>query len=141
MRSVLGLATLIGAFATIRSFGIFYLGDKVFHLDTNMLRTLVYLNLSIGGHLTLFVARTRGPFWSIKPARILLFAVFGTQIIATFIAVYGFLMSPIGWYYAAVVWGYCLVMFVIQDWVKLGANKLFGQGYSGYFGRHVREKA
>jgi H+-transporting ATPase len=141
MRSVLGIATIIGAFATIRSFGIFYLGTTVFHLDIDTLRTLVYLNLSVGGHLTLFVARTRGPFWSISPARILLFAVIGTQIIATFIAVYGFLMTPIGWYYAGIVWGYCLVLFVVQDWVKLGARKIFGEQYSGYFGRHVRPEA
>ena len=38
------------------------------------------------GH-TIFLTRTRGPFWSIRPARILLFAVCGTQAIATLIAV------------------------------------------------------
>jgi H+-transporting ATPase len=141
MRPVLGIATMIGAFAMLRSFGIFYLGHSVFHLDTNTLRTLVYLNLSIGGHLTLFVARTRGRFWAISPARILLAAVVGTQIIATFIAVYGFLMTSLGWYYAAIVWGYCLVLFAIQDWVKLAAYKIFGTEHSGYFGRHVRPEA
>jgi H+-transporting ATPase len=138
MRPVLGIATIIGVFAMLRSFGIFYLGNSVFHLDTNTLRTLVYLNLSIGGHLTLFVARTRGRFWTISPARILLAAVVGTQIIATFIAVYGFFMTPLGWHYAAIVWGYCLVLFVIQDWVKLAAYRIFGAEHSGYFGRHVR---
>jgi H+-transporting ATPase len=141
MRPVLGIATIIGAFAMLRSFGIFYLGDSVFHLDTDTLRTLVYLNLSIGGHLTLFVARTRGPFWAISPARILLVAVLGTQVIATFIAVYGFLMTPLGWYYAGIVWGYCLALFVIQDWVKLAAYRIFGAEHSGYFGRHARNEA
>jgi H+-transporting ATPase len=138
MRTVLGVATIIGVFATIRSFGIFYLGESVFHLDTNTLRTLIYLNLSIGGHLTLFVSRTRGNFWTISPARILLLAVVGTQIVATFIAVYGFLMTPLGWYYAGVVWGYCLAVFLIQDWVKLGAYRIFGKEHSGFFGRCVR---
>jgi H+-transporting ATPase len=138
MRPVLGIATIIGAFAMLRSFGIFYLGNSVFHLDINTLRTLVYLNLSIGGHLTLFVARTRGQFWTISPARILLAAVVGTQIVATFIAVYGFLMTPLGWHYAGIVWGYCLVLFVIQDGVKLAAYRIFGAQHCGYFGRHVR---
>jgi len=41
------------------------------------------------------LTRTRGPFWSIRPANIL--AVFGTQAIATLIAVYGLFMAPIGW--------------------------------------------
>jgi H+-transporting ATPase len=141
MRVVLGLATVLGAFAMIRSFGIFYLGSSVFHLNQDVVRTLVYLNLSIGGHLTVFAARTRGPFWSIKPAPILLMAVVGTQIAATFIAVYGFLMTPLGWTYAGIVWGYCLVMFLIQDWVKLAARRIFREEHCGYFGRHVRGKA
>ncbi len=141
MRLLLGVATMIGGFAMIRSFVIFYLGDTVFHLDQNTLRTLVYLNLSIGGHLTVFVARTRGPLWTIRPAPVLFFAVLGTQALATIIAVYGFLMSPLGWTYAGIVWGYGLVLFLVQDQVKLVAYKIFGEEHSGLFGRHVRSKA
>ena len=140
MRMVLGLATVLGAFAMLRSFGIFYLGDSVFHLNNDLVRTMVYLNLSVGGHLTVFAARTRGPFWSIKPAPILMAAVIGTQLVATIIAVYGMLMTPLGWKYAGIVWGYCLVMFLIQDQVKLISRKVIGEGHSGYFGRHVRSE-
>ncbi len=125
MRSVLGIATVIGIFAIVRSFGIFYIGNELLHLDTDVLRTMVYLNLSIGGHLTLFVARTRHNFWSIRPANILLYAVIGTQVLATIIAVYGFLMAPLGWYYAGLVWGYCLLLFLVQDWIKIGAYRIF----------------
>ncbi|MBN1367087.1 MAG: plasma-membrane proton-efflux P-type ATPase [Dehalococcoidales bacterium] len=135
MRQLLGIATVIGAFAMIRSFGIYYLGTYAFNLDPDTIRTMIYLNLSIGGHLTVFVARTRGPFWSVKPARILLIAVFGTQIIATFIAVYGFLMTPLGWTYTGIVWGYCLVLFIIQDQVKLIGYRIFDGKHSGWFGK------
>jgi len=141
MRVVLGVATTLGAFAMLRSFGIFYLGDSVFHLNSDLIRTLVYLNLSIGGHLTLFAARTKGPFWSIEPAPILLGAVLGTQAIATLIAVYGLLMTPLGWTYAGIVWGYCLGVFLLQDLVKLAARRIFFGEHSGYFGRHVRKEA
>jgi H+-transporting ATPase len=141
MRTVLGIATTLGAFAMLRSFGIFYLGDSVFHLNSDVIRTLVYLNLSIGGHLTLFAARTKGPFWSIKPAPILLGAVLGTQVIATFIAVYGLLMTPLGWTYAGIVWGYSVAVFLLQDLVKLAARRIFGDGYGGFFGRHLRREA
>jgi H+-transporting ATPase len=79
-------------------------------------------------------------FWSIKPAPILLLAVIGTQAVATFIAVYGFLMTPLSWTYAGITWGYRLLMFLIQDQVKLVARKIFGEEHSGYFGRHVRGK-
>jgi H+-transporting ATPase len=140
MRVVLGIATTLGAFAMLRSFGIFYLGNSVFHLNQDVIRTLVYLNLSIGGHLTLFAARTKGPFWSIKPAPILLAAVVGTQAVATIIAVYGLLMTPLGWTYAGIVWGYCLAVFLLQDLVKLAAHRIFDKEHSGYFGRYVREE-
>jgi H+-transporting ATPase len=140
MRTVLGIATTLGAFAMLRSFGIFYLGDSVFHLSSDVIRTLVYLNLSIGGHLTLFAARTKGPFWSIKPASILLGAVLGTQAVATLIAVYGLLMTPLGWTYAGIVWGYCLGVFLLQDLVKLAARRIFFGEHGGYFGRHVRKE-
>jgi H+-transporting ATPase len=60
----------------------------------------MYLMLSVAGHLTIFLTRTRGPFWSIRPARILWMAVLGTQAVATLIAVYGLFMTPLGWGWA-----------------------------------------
>jgi len=118
MRFVLGTAAILGLFAVARSFGIFYIGEHVFDLQRDAVQTLVYLNLSVGGHLTLFAARTTGPFWSARPATVLLSAVLGTQVVATLIAVFGVAMAPIGWRYAGAVWGYCLVMFALQDTVK-----------------------
>ena len=124
MRLVLGIATVLGVVGPIAAFGLFYLGDKVFHLDHAHLQTLMYLMLSVAGHLTIFLARTRGPFWSIRPARILLLAVLGTQALATLIAVYGIFMTPLGWGYAALVWGYALVWFLLTDRVKLLAYRI-----------------
>jgi H+-transporting ATPase len=54
-----------------------------------------------------------------------LFAVLGTQILATFIAVYGFLMPPLGWGWAGFVWAYALVWFLVTDPVKLLAYRIF----------------
>jgi len=132
MRSVLGIATILGIFGVISSFGLFYLGETVLHLNKDIIQTLMYLKFSVAGHLTVFVARTRGPFWSIKPARILVAAVVGTQIVATLIAVYGIFMAPLGWTYAGLVWGYALIMFLIQDRVKLFGYRLLGEQHSGF---------
>jgi H+-transporting ATPase len=79
----------------------------------------MYLKLSVAGHLTIFLTRTRGPFWSIRPAKILWIAVLGTQAIATLIAVYGFFMAPLGWRFAGIVWGYALLWFLLNDRIKL----------------------
>jgi len=118
MKMVLVISTVLGVIGVIAAFCLFYLGESVFHLDRAHIQTLMYLKLSVAGHLTIFLTRTRGPFWSTRPARVLLVAVLGTQIIATFIAVYGILMTPIGWGWALFVWGYALVWFLFNDRLK-----------------------
>lgn len=124
MRLVLGIATVLGTIGPIASFGLFFLGECVFHLDHAHLQPMMYLMLSVAGHLTIFLTRTRGPFWSIRPANILLLAVIGTQILATLIAVYGFLMPPLGWGWAGFVWGYALIWALLSDRVKLLAYQI-----------------
>jgi len=124
MRLVLGISTVLGIVGPIAALGLFYLGDRVFDLGHPRLQTMMYLMLSVAGHLTIFLTRTRGPFWSIRPARILLLAVIGTQAIATLIAVYGLFMTPLGWGWAAFVWGYALLWFLASDRVKLLAYRV-----------------
>ena len=125
MRLVLGISTVLGVIGVVSAFGLFYLGERVFHLDRAHIQTLMYLKLSVAGHLTIFLTRTRGPFWSIRPARVLWVAVLGTQIVATLIAVYGLFMTPLGWGWALFVWGYALVWFLVNDRVKLLAYRIF----------------
>jgi H+-transporting ATPase len=124
MRLVLGISTVLGVIGVVAAFGLFYLGLQVFHLDHAHIQTLMYLKLSVAGHLTIFLTRTRGPFWSIRPARILWAAVLGTQAIATLIAVYGLFMTPLGWGLALFVWGYALAWFLVNDRVKLLAYRI-----------------
>ncbi|HQT78021.1 MAG: plasma-membrane proton-efflux P-type ATPase [Rhodospirillales bacterium 20-64-7] len=125
MRLVLEIATVLGVIGPIAAFGLFYLGGQVFHLDRPHLQTLMYLMLSVAGHLTIFLTRTRGPFWSIRPARVLLGAVLGTQALATLIAVYGVFMTPLGWRWGLFVWAYALAWFFLNDRVKLLAYRIF----------------
>ena len=125
MRLVLGIATVLGLVGPIAAFGLFYLGDRIFHLGHPQLQTMMYLMLSVAGHLTIFQTRTRGPWWSTRPAWILLAAVFGTQAVATLISVYGaWLVTPLGWKYAGIVWGYAFAWFLVTDPVKLLAYKV-----------------
>ena len=124
MRLVLGISTVLGVIGVAAAFGLFYLGERVFHFDHAHVQTLMYLKLSVAGHLTIFLTRTRGPFWSIRPARILWMAVLGTQIVATLIAVYGLFMTPLGWRWAGFVWGYAIICALATDRVKLLAYKI-----------------
>jgi H+-transporting ATPase len=61
---------------------------------------------------------------SIKPARTLLFAVIGTQTVATLIAVYGLFMTSLGWKFAGMVWGYAIVCAFLTDRLKLMAYRI-----------------
>ena len=124
MRGVLTIATVLGVIGVIATFVLFFLTDKVFGLSHDMIRTMIYLKLSVAGHLTIFLTRSRGPFWSRPaPAPILLGAVIGTQAIATLIAVYGVAMTSLGWRWAGLVWAYAVVWFLVNDRVKLLAYR------------------
>jgi len=123
MRTVLTIATVLGLVGPLAAFALFYLGDKVLHIDRPQLQTMMYLLLSVAGHLTIFQTRTRGAWWTVRPARILLGAVVGTQIIATVICLFGFLVTPLWWGWAALVWGYALTWFLITDPIKLLAYR------------------
>jgi len=138
MQLVLGVATALGLAGLASSFGLLYLAEVVLPQTRDFIQTLVYLKLSVAGHLTVFVARTRGPFWSVRPARALLLAVVLTQLVATLLAVYGVFMVPIGWGWGLLVWGYSLVWFLVEDRVKLLALRLFDREQPVLFGRpHV----
>ncbi len=119
MRTVLVVASVLGVLGPVAAFGLFFIAEHIVKMDRSQLQTLMYLLLSVAGHLTIFLTRTRGPFWSLRPARILLFAVCGTQLAATLIATYGWFMTPLGWGWALMVWAYALAWFLVTDRLKL----------------------
>ncbi len=59
-----------------------WLRERVYHFDrapiqAMLIQTMMYLKLCVAGHLSIFLNCTRGPFWSIRPAKTLLVAAFG----------------------------------------------------------------
>jgi H+-transporting ATPase len=135
MPQVIGMASVLGVIGVVASFGLFYLGERVFNLSREVIQTLMFLKLTVAGHLTIFITRTRGPFWSIAPGRALLWSAVATKVLATLAAVYGIFMVPIGWWWALLVWGYSLVWFLVNDWIKMGAYRVFDRAHSGWLAR------
>jgi H+-transporting ATPase len=139
MRLVLGVATVLGTLGVIETFVLFFLAERVLELPVTgpvekaaFIQTLIYLKLSVSGHFTVMVARTRGPFWSSRPAWVLLLAVIGTQLVATGISVYGLAdIAPIGWRFAGLVWAYCTAVFFVEDAAKLLAVRIFSRHHRG----------
>jgi H+-transporting ATPase len=124
MRLVLGIASVLGLVGPVAALGLFYYGDKVIDLSRPQLQTMMYLMLSVAGSMTIYLTRTRGPFWSIRPARKLVIAVTSAEIIATVISVGGIFVTALSWKYALLVWGYALACFLISDRIKLLAYRL-----------------
>ncbi len=124
LKEVLAIATALGLAGLVSSFGILWIAHGPLGLADAKVQTMLYLKLSVAGHLTVFVARTHGRFWSYRPSWVLLAAVLGTQLLATLIAVSGLLMEPIGWGLAGLAWGWAVVWFVLLDEVKVTTYRI-----------------
>jgi len=125
MRRVLSLSTALGIAGVFASFGMFLIGERIFHLDRQVIQTLIFLKLAVAGHMTIYLARTgEDPFWHKPyPALALILTCETTQVIATLFAVYGIFMKPIGWGLALFVWGYAFVFFFLNDFIKIRVDK------------------
>jgi H+-transporting ATPase len=125
MNRILTLATILGILGVVASFVLLWMAKEYFHLDPAVIQTLIFLKLAVAGHMTIYLARTgQQHFWE-RPWPAL--ALFGTTEItqagATLLAIYGVLMTPIGWTLALIIWGYALGFFLINDLIKVGLFK------------------
>jgi H+-transporting ATPase len=128
MRGVLIIAFLLGATGVVSSFLLFIIGLEAFHLDSATLQTLIFLKMTVAGHLTIYLARTGvNHFWRKPlPSKVLFVITEITQFVGTLFAVYGVFMTPIGWGFAGFVWGYAALSFLITDQLKIRFFRLMG---------------
>ena len=125
MRHILTLAIVLGLLGLVSSFLLLLIAVEILHLDPvknlGILETLIFLKMTVAGHMTLYLARTdEKHFWSRPLPSVRLFGTTElTQIAGTFLAVYGVFMSPLGWLLALFVWAYALAFFVFNDSVKV----------------------
>jgi H+-transporting ATPase len=120
MHRVLTVATVLGLIGVVETFLLLAIAYTWVNIDLAQVQTIIFLKLSVAGHLTLFVARTKRPMWTRPfPAPALLGAILGTQVVAALIAGFGILIEPIPWSYIALIWAYCLVWVLIEDLAKL----------------------
>ncbi|ADN37296.1 plasma-membrane proton-efflux P-type ATPase [Methanolacinia petrolearia DSM 11571] len=121
MNRILTIASILGVLGVGSSFLLLWLLKFYFLFDADTIQTLIFLKLAVAGHMTIYLARTgQQHFWE-RPLPSL--ALFGTteatQVIPTLIAVYGVLMTAVGWVPALLVWGYAFLFFLINDIIKV----------------------
>jgi H+-transporting ATPase len=119
MQTLLTTSSVLGVAGVVASFVLFFF-LKEFGFPDDAIRTFLFLKLIVAGHSTLYITRTEGWFWRRPwPSPLLFGATFGTEIIGTLAAVYGFLITPIGWKYALLIWLYSIAWFLINDVIKV----------------------
>ena len=119
MPELLTVSSLLGITGVAASFLLFFILREL-TFSEEMIRSMLFLKLIVAGHSTLYVTRSEGWFWRRPwPSPLLFGATFGTEILGTLIAVYGLLITPIGWGYALLIWVYALLWFIFNDAVKM----------------------
>ncbi|WP_261324463.1 plasma-membrane proton-efflux P-type ATPase [Microbulbifer agarilyticus] len=121
-------AGVLGLFAIAQTVGLLligmeWLGNKEWQswieLSKEQLQTVVFLQIVAGGHLLLFVVRARHAFYAKPwPARPLVIAILGTQILAVLMCGFGWLVPKIPWVIIGLVWCYMLAWMFVLDVVK-----------------------
>ena len=121
MNRILALATILGILGVVSSFILLWMAREVYHLPSGVIQTLIFLKLAVAGHMTIYLARTgQQHFWERPFPSLPLFGTAEiTQITATFIAIYGIVMTPVGLPLALIIWVYALVSFLINDQIKV----------------------
>eukprot|EP01132_Coremiostelium_polycephalum_P001947 gene1947-2383_t len=100
------------------------------HLTDDELRGLIYLQVSISGLATIFVTRSQGFSYLERPGFLVILAFCLSQLVATFIGVYGFRGYPhdggatnfrgCGWGWALTTWVWCILWYIPMDFIKFG---------------------
>lgn len=133
MRRALTLSAVLGTVGLAESFGLFWIVRVLVGLPEEIVRTLLFLELLVAGHLTIYVTRNDGALWQRPlPSWKLVAATGTTQLVGTLVAVFGWLVEPVGWVWAAAIWAYCLVWVGIESAVKIGTLKLLERGTASH---------
>ncbi|MFO1102544.1 MAG: plasma-membrane proton-efflux P-type ATPase [Methylocystis sp.] len=125
MARVLTIASVLGVYGVIASFGLFWIVRDYLMLPEPTVQALIFLKLLVSGHMTIYLTRNKGPIWERPwPSWKLVVPCEATQLIGTLVVVYGLFMEPTGWRLAALVWAYSLTIFLGASAVKLAAYRL-----------------
>ncbi|MBL6978187.1 MAG: plasma-membrane proton-efflux P-type ATPase [Desulfobacteraceae bacterium] len=134
MSRVLSISSVLGLLAVAETFGLLLIGwewienpewQQWIRIDKPHLQTMLFLQLVAGGHLMLFVTRTKKFFFTPPfPSWPLFCAIVGTQGFAMLMCAFGWLVPPLPWALIGLVWVYNFLWMFIQDFVKVGVYYL-----------------
>lgn len=125
MSETLSMSVLLGVLGVIASFALFWIAEDYLQLGRPAVQSMVFLKLLVAGHLTIFLTRNKGAIWQRPwPSWSFFVVTLATKILGTFAAVYGWMITPIGWRYAGFVWVYSLAWFMLNSGCKILGYRL-----------------
>ncbi|MGA8649042.1 MAG: plasma-membrane proton-efflux P-type ATPase [Xanthobacteraceae bacterium] len=129
IQRILVFASFMGLLSVVETFGLLLIGlrwvadpqlQDMIRLDSAQLQTVMFLQLAVGGHLLLFVVRTkRSLFQPPYPSARLFWAIVATQVVAVVVCLVGVGVRAIPPAAIVAVWIYCLLWMVVLDILKL----------------------
>ena len=115
----LGLSLLFGLVGVLNSILMFLVVLKFLHFPLPIIQTMFFLKLTVSGHSLIFVSHTKERWYKFLPSKEVVLATVITQIIATALAVSGFLMpAKISLLLAGFVWLWALLWMQISELMK-----------------------
>jgi len=113
------LSLLFGSVGVLNSILLFLLMTKIFHFSLPIIQTMFFLKLTVSGHALIFVAHTKERWFKFLPSKEVITAILATQIIATILAVTGFLMpASISLPLVGFVWLWALIWMQVSELMK-----------------------
>ncbi len=118
------LSGLFGLVGVANSLILFFLMINVFHLSWSVIQTVFFLKLTVSGHMLVYVAHTRERWFKFLPSKQVIWATLLTQAIATALAFFGILTTPISFSLIIIVWVWSFFWMQISELMKILQNKI-----------------
>jgi H+-transporting ATPase len=106
-------------------FGVYIAGWKLLDLPVRELDTVIFLGLVYSGHANIFLVREKSYLWHSMPSRALLITEFGGIVLATLMAIYGWLIAPVSLGIILYLLIFTLIYMFLLDLIKVPILKKF----------------
>jgi H+-transporting ATPase len=115
------ISGIFGLVGIANSLILFFIMMYVLHLPWPEIETMFFLKLTVSGHLLVYVAHTKERWWKFLPAKQVIWATLGTQLLATAFALSGIFVAPISIGLVLFVWAWSFF------WMQIGeVGKVLG---------------
>ncbi|HVT01738.1 MAG TPA: plasma-membrane proton-efflux P-type ATPase, partial [Patescibacteria group bacterium] len=121
------LSSLFGFVGVLNSILLFVVVKNIWHFSPSVIQTMFFLKLTVSGHMLIYIAHTKQRWWKFLPSKGVIWATTITQLIATTLALTGFLMSSkLSIAQTIFVWIWAFMWMQVGELVKIIQLKMSG---------------